>query len=424
MKAWTAFASLALAMMVPHAGAAARAGGATTPPVPAPSASAEKPSGPESGEAGSSAAERPPLRTLLEGVRKTHEIPALAAVATRADAVLEIDACGSRREGKPDQVTAQDLFHIGSNTKAMTATLAGILIEGGTLTWTTTTREAFSAWADDILPEYRDVTVVDLLSHRAGLASYEDEESPEFRDLKSLQGDPPAQRKEFAHRALRRKHAVPPRTKAQYSNGGYAVAAAMIQWAGKGLRSLMRSRLFDPLAAPSSAGRVRRPAAAGGRVETKRGVRSTPARLYQLPAVLASPAVSISAGDYARSSSSTCAVSRAVTVFSRPTRSSGSTRRRTGSSPSGGERSSSRAPRRASTPGARARSTRSWRCGPRGTSGSRSSRTPAGTGPRRRAARSSGRWRTGTTPASPRARGPRALDRPFSVPGRGRGGAS
>src|SRR6058998_2390409 len=72
---------------------------------------------------------RPSLAALLDASRTKNTIPALAAVATRADGVLEIAVSGIRRQGKPEAVGPEDLFHIGSNGKAMTATLIGILVE-------------------------------------------------------------------------------------------------------------------------------------------------------------------------------------------------------------------------------------------------------------------------------------------------------
>src|SRR5262245_31142455 len=173
---------------------------------------------PEPSSAEAPAPGRPALSALLDDARAKNEIPALAAVATRADAVLEIAASGIRRQGRPDRVTPQDLFHIGSNTKAMTATLVAILVEQGKLSWTTTPLEVMPELKATMRPEYREITITDLLSHHAGVAPYEDDESPEFRAVRSLKGTPAEQRKEFASRALSRAPAVRPQTKALYSN--------------------------------------------------------------------------------------------------------------------------------------------------------------------------------------------------------------
>lgn len=194
------------------------------------------------------AALRPALEPLLQDACAKNTIPAMAAMATRADGILEIAASGFRHHGRPDRVRPGDLFHLGSNTKAMTATLIGILVEEGKLSWTTTPLDVFPEWKDTILRDYQDVTITDLLSHHAGLAAYDDDGSPEFRAVRSLSGTPEQQRREFALAALRRKPAVPPKTKALYSNAGYSIAAAMAERVGGApYETLMQSRLFTPL---------------------------------------------------------------------------------------------------------------------------------------------------------------------------------
>jgi CubicO group peptidase (beta-lactamase class C family) len=47
-------------------------------------------------------------------------------------------AVGTRLQGANILVTIDDRFHIGSDTNAMTATLAGILVYKGRLSWTST----------------------------------------------------------------------------------------------------------------------------------------------------------------------------------------------------------------------------------------------------------------------------------------------
>lgn len=251
------------------------------------------------------ATETASLRTLLEEARLAHQIPALAAVATRADAVLELAAAGVRREGKADPVTALDLFHIGSDGKAITATVIALLVERGKMSWTTTPLELFPEWKDEILQDYRDITLTDLLSHHAGLPAYNDDESPEFREVRKLAGTPSEQRREFARRALRHKPAVPPRSQQLYSNGGYAIAGAMAERvAGKSWEALVRALLFEPLGIQAvfdwpAFHDAHQP---WGHYETKRSVRRhNPHDKYQLPAfIVPAGALSIAPGDYAK----------------------------------------------------------------------------------------------------------------------------
>ena len=188
------------------------------------------------------------LAAILNEARRRHRIPAMAAVATRADGILETATEGIRREGLPDPVIPGSRFHIGSNTKAMTATVVAKAIEEGKLSWDTTPLAVFPEWEGRIREEYRSITITDLLTHHAGLSAYDDTESPEFSELDSLPDDPVEQRREFALRALGREPAVAPRTKRLYSNGGFSIAAAMTERVtGESWESLMLSRLFDPL---------------------------------------------------------------------------------------------------------------------------------------------------------------------------------
>jgi D-alanyl-D-alanine carboxypeptidase len=66
-------------------------------------------------------------------------------------------------------MTADDLVHIGSDTKAMTAVLVARLVQQGKLEWDSTIAGVLPSIADSIHPDFRDVTVADLLRHVAGL---------------------------------------------------------------------------------------------------------------------------------------------------------------------------------------------------------------------------------------------------------------
>src|SRR5437870_5240416 len=75
------------------------------------------------------------LDSWIDSVRKQHNIPAMAAIVLRADTVLARGIAGVRRAGIPGAVTIHDRFQLGSNTKAITATLVATLVEAGTLPW-------------------------------------------------------------------------------------------------------------------------------------------------------------------------------------------------------------------------------------------------------------------------------------------------
>ena len=75
---------------------------------------------------------------------------------------------GTRTFGGAEAVTTSDLWHLGSCTKSMTATLIALLVERGDLDWDKTLPQLLPEFAKSMNPAYADVTLVDLLAHRAG----------------------------------------------------------------------------------------------------------------------------------------------------------------------------------------------------------------------------------------------------------------
>ena len=75
---------------------------------------------------------------------------------------------GVRTRGKPDKIAAADRFHIGSDTKAMTAMLCGILVDEGKLKWDQTLGETFPELKKSMHPQYQAVTLEQLLTNRGG----------------------------------------------------------------------------------------------------------------------------------------------------------------------------------------------------------------------------------------------------------------
>ena len=79
------------------------------------------------------------LRPYLE----QYGLPALAAAVVRNGTTVAAGAVGTRRAGTDNSVTIDDRFHIGSDTKAVTALVAAILVEQGKLRWDSTVGEVF-----------------------------------------------------------------------------------------------------------------------------------------------------------------------------------------------------------------------------------------------------------------------------------------
>jgi CubicO group peptidase (beta-lactamase class C family) len=172
---------------------------------------------------------------------KQHVPGALGALWTR-NGLTDIQAAGVRRAGYPDKMTIGDYMFLGSLGKFMTSTMIGRLIDEGKLAWTTRPGDVFPDLASTIDPAYRDVTLLDLLRHRAGVPASED-----FGTVPQLTGSLREQREQVVNMVLSVPPAVP-RGTYRYSNIGYAIAAAMAEKVmNRDWRSLMDENLFQPL---------------------------------------------------------------------------------------------------------------------------------------------------------------------------------
>jgi CubicO group peptidase (beta-lactamase class C family) len=237
----------------------------------------------------------------MEAIRKKYDLPALAVVVVKDGKICERDAVGVRKIDDPTPVTTNDLFHIGSCAKCMTATLAAILIEEGKLRWDTTIAEALPELKGKMDQQYENVTVEQLLQHRGGVPG----ESPPAAWARAWQekGTIREQRREFIEAVLALPPAAPPGTKMIYSNQGYTIVGAMLEKiTGRDYESLITEKLFKPLrmdtagfGSPGTAGRVDQP---WGHVERLGSI--VPVQLDNPPAISPAARVHCSLDDLAR----------------------------------------------------------------------------------------------------------------------------
>ena len=106
---------------------------------------------------------------MLAPIRDEHHLPGLIGAILSGDRLAGIGAVGIRKIGSPEPMRVTDQIHIGSCTKAMTATLIGMLVDEGKLTWGSTIGEVFTDVAPQLHGDFRKVTLHNLLTHRAGL---------------------------------------------------------------------------------------------------------------------------------------------------------------------------------------------------------------------------------------------------------------
>lgn len=186
------------------------------------------------------------MNQTLEAIRNKHNLPALAVVVVKDGQICDRVAVGVRKWGDPTPVTTNDLFHIGSDTKSMTATLTAMLIDEGKLHWDTTIADVFPELKGKMDKQYEAVTVEQLLTHRGGVPGTPP--AAAWKRAWAQQGTPMQQRYEFIEAVLDQPPEAAPGTKYIYSNQGYAIIGAMLEkLTGTPWETLITERLFKPL---------------------------------------------------------------------------------------------------------------------------------------------------------------------------------
>ena len=190
-----------------------------------------------------------PITGMLESVRQMYDLPALGAAIVTPTGIQVIGVVGVRQSGHLDSVTEGDAWHLGSDTKTMTATLAAILVDQGLLTWETTLGEVFPDLSEMgfrrwLQRDYLDLTILDLLHHRTGQRGNYEQQDLELLTMEGASNE--ARRYYYTQWRV----IVPPVLPIEYaySNHNYVMAGAMLERvAGRSWEQLMRDELFHPL---------------------------------------------------------------------------------------------------------------------------------------------------------------------------------
>lgn len=190
------------------------------------------------------------MSAVLEPIRAKHDLPALAAAVIVNGKTAAAGAVGVRKYGDATPVTVGDRFHLGSCTKAMTATLIGMLVEQGKLKWDMALPDALPSLEQGMNEEARRVTVDHLLAHRSGLQTLHPAR-PVRSALEAAWRHPARareQRRAFVEFLLKQKPASVPGASYVYSNAGYIILGAIVEEVtGEPWEDVIRKRLFRPL---------------------------------------------------------------------------------------------------------------------------------------------------------------------------------
>jgi CubicO group peptidase (beta-lactamase class C family) len=187
------------------------------------------------------------LEARLEKVRAATGLPGMGAAVLQGSRV-RLAVTGRRRADRTAPIRESDAFHLGSDTKALTASVVARLVDRGLLRWGETLAEALPEIAPRMDPAFRTVTLEMLMRHVAGLptggaftpeftAGFDDEHWPVEK-----------QRAWMAERFLSRPPKTTPGSRFAYSNYGYLILGAVVERAaGSPWEELVRREVFTPL---------------------------------------------------------------------------------------------------------------------------------------------------------------------------------
>lgn len=190
------------------------------------------------------------LAKLLNSIRIEERLPGLAAAIIIDGKLQSAAAVGVRETGTDNWLTVNDKFLIGSHAKTFTATTAAILVEEGRLSWQTTIRDAFPDLK--MLPEYENITIQQLLSHRAGLPKNLKEGKAswliDYGFDEKRGSTPEILRLQYLEKTVQNKLISPPGQVIHYSNSGYILAGAILEkTAGRTYEELIAEKIFRQL---------------------------------------------------------------------------------------------------------------------------------------------------------------------------------
>lgn len=186
------------------------------------------------------------ITKYADSLREKYHVPELAFAVIKPRTIILKQVIGYHKTNttdKKDAANINDYFHLGSNTKAITGFVAAYLVEQGKIQWSTKLFDLYPDWKTAANPAYYDVTLQDLLSHRAHIQPYT--AGADFTTLPAFSGDVAQRRNQFVAYLLTLEP-VKTANGFSYSNAGYSIAACMLEkLTGKTWEQLVVEILHD-----------------------------------------------------------------------------------------------------------------------------------------------------------------------------------
>lgn len=179
------------------------------------------------------------LDAYITQAMQAWDIPGMAVAIVKDDQVVYAKGFGVRAAGKPEPVDENTLFAVASNTKAVTETALGLLVSEGKVSWNDPVTQhlpELQLWDPWVT---RELTVRDLLCHRAGYSTWAGDLMWYGSDLDGAE-------------VLRRLRHLRPeysfRSRYGYSNLMFHTAGMLIEKvSGQSWATFVQTRLLQPL---------------------------------------------------------------------------------------------------------------------------------------------------------------------------------
>ncbi|HEX2188054.1 MAG TPA: serine hydrolase domain-containing protein [Longimicrobiaceae bacterium] len=214
------------------------------------------------------------LTVLVDSVVRasllTRGVPGVSVAVVRGDETLVQRAWGRADAASGRAADPSTLYAIGSNSKQFTAALVLRLVERGRLTL----GDSIGRHLSGLRPEWRAITIEQLLNHTSGLQR-------SFVDKSRMEADLPGD--SLIAQAARDTVAARPGTTFLYSNTGYLVLGVLVEKLyGKPYADALRDEIARPLGLTTlrSCGDAEAPPGATGHLRSPDGTLSSPFPLH------------------------------------------------------------------------------------------------------------------------------------------------
>jgi CubicO group peptidase (beta-lactamase class C family) len=168
------------------------------------------------------------ISTTIEPIIARAKIPGMVAVVLNCDRIIAQGAAGVRKRGDSTPITIDDQFLLCSATKAMTATLAAMAVDEGKLSWSSTLGASLPEIAPQMHPDWKTVTLAQLLAHRAGVPATGDSFWNSLRAHFSS-ASAAEKRRTIVAKTLARAPSYPPGSRYVYADIDYIIVGAMLE---------------------------------------------------------------------------------------------------------------------------------------------------------------------------------------------------